>query len=255
MSVLAEILRTTREYVARRRAAGLPEPSAAPRAGLFHAALRRPGLQIIAEHKRRSPSAGEIRPGSSVADTVAAYEHGGAAACSILTEERNFDGSLDDLQAARAATALPLLRKDFIVDPFQLAEARVLGADAVLLIVAALEQGELAELDLAAREAGLDVLIEVHDGAELERALALAPRIIGVNNRDLRDFSVDVGRTLALLEQIPEDVVVVSESGLDSAERLRELEAAGVHAALIGESLMRAADPANALRALHTARA
>ncbi|MEA2297118.1 MAG: indole-3-glycerol phosphate synthase, partial [Solirubrobacteraceae bacterium] len=179
-----------------------------------------------------------------------AYERGGARALSILTEERNFGGSLADLEAARAASRLPILRKDFVVDPYQLLEAVAAGADAVLLIVAAVDQSELAALHVMARALGLDVLVEVHDRAELERALEVGPDIVGLNNRDLRDFSVDVRRTIELAAQIPAPIVVVSESGLDSPAQLARLREAGIAAALIGESLMRAPDPAAALAVL-----
>ncbi|MGI8803131.1 MAG: indole-3-glycerol phosphate synthase TrpC [Solirubrobacteraceae bacterium] len=251
-SVLAGILATTREDVERRRAERplAPRPSERP-PHAFRDALAAPGLSIIAEHKRRSPSAGSIGRGSSVGDIVTAYERGGARALSILTEERNFGGSLDDLEAARAATGLPILRKDFVVDPYQLDEAVAAGADAVLLIVAALEQARLADLHHRARSLGLDVLVEVHDRAELDRALELEPAIVGINNRDLRDFSVDVERTLELAPEVPAPTVVVSESGLDSADSLARLREAGVDAALIGETLMRAPDAAAALRALN----
>jgi indole-3-glycerol phosphate synthase len=259
-SVLERIVATTRADVERRkaeiplaqleRAVAQLEAARAPRDGHFRAALQREGLSVIAEHKRRSPSAGVLREGADVVEIVRAYERGGAAALSILTEERNFDGSLDDLRAARAATTLPLLRKDFTVDRYQLYEAAAAGADAVLLIVAALEPATLADLHEHARALSLDALVEVHDRAELDRALAVEPAIVGVNNRDLRDFSVDVGRTLALLDAIPAGTIVVSESGLDSRERLAELDGAGVHAVLIGEALMRADDPAAALAAL-----
>ncbi|HEY2181885.1 MAG TPA: indole-3-glycerol phosphate synthase TrpC, partial [Solirubrobacteraceae bacterium] len=178
------------------------------------------------------------------------YERGGARALSVLTEGPSFGGSLDDLRAARAATELPILRKDFVVDRYQLLEARLAGADAALLIVAALGDSELASLHDGARALGLDVLVEVHDAGELERALALKPEIVGINNRDLRDFSVDLARTRALRQAIPDGVVVVSESGIGSTEQLRQLEREGVDAVLVGESLMRAADPAQALDAL-----
>ena len=169
---------------------------------------------------------------------------------SVLTEERHFDGSLDDLREAYGACRLPLLRKDFVIDSFQLDEACAAGASAVLLIVAALEPEALAALHAEAGERGLDVLVEVHDRAELEVALALGAEIIGVNNRDLRDFSVDVERTFSLLGAMPAGALVVAESGIGSAAQLRRLREHGVHAALIGERLMREADPAAALRSL-----
>ncbi len=202
---------------------------------------------MIAEFKRRSPSAGLLREHAEVAELVRAYERGGASALSVLTEEANFAGSLDDLSAARGLCALPALRKDFIVDEYQLLEARLAGADAVLLIVAALSDAELSALRDQAQVLGLDVLVEVHDRDELDRALAAGAELIGVNNRDLRDFSVDVQRTMQLRAAIPDGVVVVSESGIGSAEQLRELEREGVDAVLVGESLMRAADPEQAL--------
>ena len=250
--LLEQIVSDTRVDVERRRASvpvdQLEHATREPHT--FRDALADDGLSIIAEHKRRSPSAGAIREGASVVEVVGAYERGGAAALSILTEERNFGGSLDDLRAARGATRLPLLRKDFVVDPYQLHEAAAAGADAVLLIVAALDAAALAELYELAGELGLDALVEVHDEFELEAALALAPEIVGINNRDLRTLSVDPGRTLELLHNIPEEIVVVSESGLEQRAQLEELRDAGVHAALIGSTLMRAEDPEAALRAL-----
>jgi indole-3-glycerol phosphate synthase len=230
------------QAAARRAQSGPPRP--------FADALAAPGLSVIAEHKRRSPSAGPIRPGSSVAEIARAYERGGAAAISVLTEHRHFDGSLEDLREAHAACQLPLLRKDFIVDPYQLAEAVSAGAAAVLLIVAALQPTELRALHGDARDRGLDVLVEVHDRAELDAALALEAEIIGINNRDLRDFSVDIERTFALLDSIPPQTVVVAESGIATVEHLERLRDHGVHAALIGERLMRADDPELALSAL-----
>lgn len=258
--VLGRILAATRDDVAA-RAERTPvaelerrlvklEAERGPRDGHFRAALQREGLSVIAEHKRRSPSAGALREGSDVVEIVQAYENGGAAALSILTEAPNFGGSLADLEAARATTTLPLLRKDFTVDRYQLYEAALAGADAVLLIVSALDDAELASLHGNARELSLDVLVEVHDRADLERALAIEPAIVGINNRDLRDFTVDVRRTLELLDAVPPGTIVVSESGLDSPERIRELADSGVHAVLIGEALMRAADPAVALAEL-----
>jgi indole-3-glycerol phosphate synthase len=216
----------------------------------FHGALARPSIGVIAEFKRRSPSAGAMREAPDVGELVSAYQRGGASAVSVLTEGPHFEGSLDDLRVARAACELPLLRKDFILDSYQLYEARVAGADAVLLIVAALEQPALIALHAAAGELGLDVLVEVHDRVELHRALELGADLIGINNRDLRDFSVDVRRTVELLDEIPAGVVVVSESGIATGEQLRELQARGVRAVLVGETLMRSPDPEGALRVL-----
>jgi indole-3-glycerol phosphate synthase len=259
-TVLARILAETREVLERRKrelplsalADLLPrqDPRVAGAERRFQQALSGDGVGVIAEFKRRSPSAGVLRDRPQLAAIVGAYVRGGAVALSILTEGPNFGGALDDLRAARGACELPLLRKDFVVDPYQLYEARAAGADAVLLIVAALEQGELASLHGTARELGLDVLVEVHDGEELERALEIEAEIVGVNNRDLRDFSVDVERTERLMDAIPPGVTVVSESGIASSEQIVRLGARGVSAVLVGESLMRSADPAAALRAL-----
>jgi indole-3-glycerol phosphate synthase len=220
--------------------------------GRFHDALARPGIGVIAEFKRRSPSAGPLREDPDLGEIVGAYERGGAVAVSVLTEGPNFGGALEDLRAARDACELPLLRKDFIVDDYQLHEARAAGADAVLLIVAALGDDELASLYSSATAIGLDVLVEVHDREELQRALGLGAEIIGINNRDLRDFSVDVERTARLMADVPAGIMVVSESGIGTAAQLARLGERGVSAALIGESLMRAADPAATLRALNS---
>ncbi len=266
-SVLERILAETRAEVQRRKrelpleqlgtalpagagAEGAPVPPAPERAHRFRDALRGEGVGVIAEFKRRSPSAGALHEAPDLEAIVGAYERGGAVAISVLTEGPNFGGALDDLRAARAACELPLLRKDFIVDGYQLHEALYAGADAVLLIVAALAQPELASLYDAARALGLDVLVEVHDRDELHRALALGAEIVGVNNRDLRDFSVDLARTEALMDEIPDGVTVVSESGIAGAEQLRRLQQRGVHAVLVGETLMRAPDPAAALTQL-----
>jgi len=254
-TVLERIVAETRSEVERRkRELAQPAPGAHAhprRRGSFRDALRAPGIGVIAEFKRRSPSAGELAHAPDLAATVDAYSGGGAAALSILTETPNFGGSLEDLRTARERCELPLLRKDFIVDPYQLDEALAAGADAVLLIVAALERPALAALHARARERGLDVLVEVHDRDELAAALALDEvELIGVNNRDLRDFSVDLGRTEELLADIPAGVTVVSESGISTAAQLRGLGERGVAAVLVGESLMRAADPESALRDL-----
>jgi indole-3-glycerol phosphate synthase len=263
-TVLDRILASTREEVDRRKRelplgelmsrspTRLPPPAVGRPAGgrPFREALSGPGIAVIAEFKRRSPSAGELRERPDVAAQVSAYERGGARAVSILTEGPHFGGTLEDLRLARAACALPILRKDFIVDPYQLHEARAAGADAVLLIVAALDRPTLSSLHRAAGELGLDALVEVHDRAELSRALDVGAQTIGINNRDLRDFTVDVERTFALLEQIPGGVAVVSESGIATSTHLRRLGERGVQGVLVGELLMRAPDPGAALREL-----
>ncbi len=231
--------------------AGVRTSSQTAEGGRFRQALECPGIGVIAEFKRRSPSVGKLRePEADIAEIVSAYERGGASALSVLTEGPNFDGSLADIDAARGACGLPILRKDFVVDPYQLYEAVVAGADAVLLIVAALEQNELVSLHDRALGVGLDVLVEVHDHDELARAKQLGARLIGVNNRDLRDFSVDVGRTERLLAEMPAGMTVVSESGISESQQLEQLERAGVAAVLVGESLMRAPEPGRALAAL-----
>jgi indole-3-glycerol phosphate synthase len=260
-TVLERILSETREQLKERKrsvsleeieaqAAATARPPSGGMRGRFHEALDGVGISVIAEFKRRSPSAGSLREASDLEATVGAYERGGASALSVLTEGPNFEGSLDDLSAARVVCQLPILRKDFIIDPYQLHEARVAGADAVLLIVAALSQDQLASLYELSSTLGFDVLVEVHDSEELARAVAVGARLIGVNNRDLRDFSVDVGRTSRLLEEMPAGTTVVSESGISSSRQLRALEREGVAAVLVGESLMRASDPRLALSEL-----
>jgi indole-3-glycerol phosphate synthase len=209
----------------------------------FSEALVRPGLSLIAEFKRRSPSAGVISDSATVAEQVAAYERGGAAALSVLTDEPHFGGSLDDLRAARSACGLPIIRKDFIVDPYQLYEAAVNGADAVLLIVRALDDRELRSLYDEARSLDLDCLVEVHDGKELERALAQDAEVIGINNRNLDEGTVDVATTYELMPDVPAGKTVVAESGISTRPELEELERVGVDAVLIGGALMLADDP------------
>jgi indole-3-glycerol phosphate synthase len=217
----------------------------------FNEALVRPGLSVIAEFKRRSPSAGQIAGEQvDVGAQVAAYERGGAAALSVLTDEPHFGGSLADLRAARAASSLPIIRKDFVVDPYQLYEAAVNGADAVLLIVAALGDEDLRSLYEEARSIDLDCLVEVHDGEELERGLEAGAEVIGINNRNLDDMSVDVATTYELMPDVPAGKTVVSESGFSTREQLDDLERVGVDAVLIGESLMRADDVEAAVREL-----
>jgi indole-3-glycerol phosphate synthase len=256
-SVLERILASTRTELMQRKAqtplVELQEKiersgrDAFARERRFRGALAGEQIAVIAEFKRRSPSAGPLREDPDLRAIVSAYERGGARAVSVLTEGPHFEGALDDLRAARAACDLPLLRKDFVVDPYQLYEALATGADAVLLIVAALDRETLAELYARARALELDALVEVHDAAELHRALEIEADLIGVNNRDLRDFTVDVGRTLDLLGEIPAGVTVVSESGIAESWQLQELQERGVHAVLVGERLMRAPDPQAAL--------
>ena len=255
MSRLEELVEAAREGVRRRRE---QVPLEQLRAGAgsvtglrpFSEALVRPGLSLIAEFKRRSPSAGDIRAGATVSEICAAYERGGAAAVSVLTEETSFGGSVEDLREARSACGLPILRKDFIVDSYQLYESAANGADAVLLIVAALEDDELANLYREARGLDLDCLIEVHDEEELERALELDADVIGINNRNLGDLTVNLETTHELIVDVPAGKTVVSESGYDRYEQFAELERIGVDAVLVGESLMRAEDPEAAVRQL-----
>ena len=255
MNVLDRILDSTREELdRRRRAVPLTQLEAAiedrPEPRPFGEALARPGISVIAEHKRRSPSVGAIREGASLTEIVQAYERGGATALSILTEPAHFGGSLDDLTEAIAVTEMPVLRKDFIIDPYQLYESAAAGADAILLIVAALDHDDLYELLREARGLDLDVLVEVHDEEELMRALDVDADILGINNRDLADFSVDLDRTYELLSDVPAGKTVVSESGFSTREQLEDLDRVGVDAVLVGETLMRAQDVEAACRAL-----
>jgi indole-3-glycerol phosphate synthase len=260
-TVLDRILAETRTEVERRKrelplAATAPADASLAVGGRrrFREALNGEGVGVIAEFKRRSPSAGVLREKPNLEEMLGAYVRGGAVAVSVLTEGPNFEGALEDLRAARAACDLPLLRKDFIVDAYQLHEASAAGADAVLLIVAALEQEDLAVLHETAQALALDVLVEVHDGDELRRALEIGADIVGVNNRDLRDFSVDVERTARLMDDVPPGVSVISESGIAGPEQMLRLRERGVDAVLVGESLMRSPDPAEALRALRSQR-
>ena len=207
-------------------------------------------MNVIAECKRRSPSRGVLRASYDPVSIARAYAAGGAAAISVLTEPTFFDGSLDHLRAVRAAVATPLLRKDFIVSEYQLLEARAAGADAVLLIVAALSPRDLRSLADAAAALGLDTLIEVHNAAELDVALDAKAAIVGVNNRNLRTLEVDVHASDALIARIPADVVAISESGLKSSDELRRLQGFGYRAFLIGERFMSDADPGAALQTL-----
>lgn len=258
MSILARILAAKADEVAAARArrplAEVERAAArAPAARSLAAALRRPTgapVRVIAEIKRASPSAGAIRPDADPAEIGAMYQAAGAAAISVLTDEGFFDGRLDFVGAARAATDVPLLRKDFLIDAYQVVEARAAGADAVLLIVAALAQDRLVALLAEVRRLGMDALVEVHDADEAARAVDAGAGIIGVNHRDLATFAVDTGLTARLRPALPADVVLVGESGIRTAADVARLGAAGAHAVLVGEHLMRQPHPGEALGAL-----
>ena len=211
-------------------------------------AARQPA--VIAEVKKASPSKGVLREHFVPADIARSYEAGGAACLSVLTDERFFQGSAAFLQQARAACGLPVLRKDFLIDVYQVVEARAMGADCILLIAACLDDGLMAELEACALELGMDVLVEVHDGAELDRALRLKTPLLGVNNRNLRTFEVSLDTTLDLLHRIPDDRLLVTESGILARADVQRMRSADVHAFLVGEAFMRAADPGQALRDL-----
>jgi indole-3-glycerol phosphate synthase len=202
---------------------------------------------VIAEVKKASPSKGVLREHFVPAEIAASYERGGAACLSVLTDERFFQGSALYLQQARAACALPVLRKDFIVDAYQVAQARAMGADCILLIAACLDDASMADLEAQAHALGMAVLVEVHDGAELERALRLDTPLVGINNRNLRSFEVTLETTLGLLPQVPADRLLVTESGILARADVLRLRAQGVQAFLVGEAFMRAADPGAAL--------
>ena len=220
----------------------------------FEAALRNKVAQgqaaVIAEVKKASPSKGVLREHFVPAEIAASYAKHGAACLSVLTDERFFQGSAEYLKQARAACALPALCKDFMVDPYQVFDARVMGADCILLIVACLADGQMAELEATALALGMSVLVEVHDGAELERALKLKTPLVGINNRNLRTFEVTLDTTLGLLPHVPADRLLVTESGILKHDDVRRMRDADVHAFLVGEAFMRAADPGAALAEL-----
>jgi len=218
-------------------------------AGL-RAGVQERGAAVIAEVKKASPSKGVLRADFRPAEIAASYERHGAAALSVLTDAPFFQGSRAALEAARAACALPVLRKDFMIDAYQLVEARAMGADCILLIAAILDDAELADFEATAQALGMAVLVEVHDAAELERALRLSTPLIGINNRDLRTFEVSLDTTLAMLPRVPPGRLVVSESGIHAPGDVARLRAAGVHAYLVGEAFMRAPDPGVALASL-----
>jgi indole-3-glycerol phosphate synthase len=238
--------RSWADLVAAARAANAPRDFV----GAIRAAIAAGRSAVIAEIKKASPSRGVLRADFDPPAIARSYEAGGAACLSVLTDRQYFQGAPDYLTAARAACALPVLRKDFIVDDHQIAEARALGADAILLIVSALNDDRLAALEACAMDFGMAVLVEVHDEAELARALKLRTPLVGINNRNLRTFDVSLDTTIGLLWRIPSDRVVVTESGILAPDDVARMRAHGVHAFLVGEALMRAADPGAALAAL-----
>jgi indole-3-glycerol phosphate synthase len=259
MDVLSEIITKKRERVVAAKEIVSPDEmrglaAEGRRKATPHAlinALRADGINIVAEFKRRSPSRGTIRADANVMEIVQSYEAGGAAALSILTEEDYFGGSLDDLRAVKSTVALPVLRKDFVFEDYQVYESAAAGADAILLIVAALDDESLLHLGrLAEDKLGMDALVEVHTSEELKRAAACGAKLIGVNNRDLRTFEVSLETSLSLVSQMPKHAVSVSESGLHSSSDLQRLHQAGYHGFLIGETLMRTDNPRETLRKL-----
>jgi indole-3-glycerol phosphate synthase len=251
---LSEIIAAHRDEAARDRrdlSELVDRALAAPATGGFRKALAgEGGLGVIAEVKRRSPSKGDLAPNLDPAATARSYRAGGARCLSVLTDAAYFGGSPEDLAAAKAATDLPVLRKDFTVSPADVCDARIMGADAILLIVAALDDGELREMSSLADRLGLDVLVEVHDEAELARALDLDATMVGVNQRDLHTFAVDEHRAERLVAAMPDDVVAVAESGIRDAADAQRLAEAGYQGILVGETLVRAADRAAAVAGL-----
>ena len=257
-SILKRILETKAEEVAVRSArCNLAEISAmardqAPARGFANrvTTLTANGPAVIAEVKKASPSAGVIREDFRPADIAASYEQAGAACLSVLTDEQYFQGCDDYMAGARQACSLPVLRKDFMVDPWQIHESRAIGADCILLIVAALQRDQLQELDGLAGEMGLDVLVEVHDERELEDALSTGTRLVGVNNRDLHTFTTDLATSERLRPMLPPDLTMVTESGIHTLQDVRRMQAAKINAFLVGEAFMRSADPGEALQKL-----
>jgi len=257
--ILQRILATKAEEVGAAKARmPLADVDAAARAlgrprdfeGALRARIAAGNAAVIAEIKKASPSKGVLRESFDPAAIASSYERAGAACLSVLTDRQFFQGDPDYLVAARSACALPVLRKEFIVDAYQVAESRALGADAILLIVSALDDGQLVALEDEARSYGLAVLVEVHDAAELDRALRLRTPLIGINNRNLRDFSVSLHTTIGLLDRVPPERIVVTESGILAQRDVAQLRRHGVHAFLVGEAFMRAPDPGKALEAL-----
>jgi indole-3-glycerol phosphate synthase len=257
--ILQRIVEVKRDEIAaarpKRSAADLQDiarAQSAPRgfAAAMRAHIGRGDAAVIAEVKKASPSKGVLRADFDPAAIAASYAKHGAACLSVLTDVQFFQGHADFLAQARAACALPVIRKDFMIDPYQVVEARAMGADAILLIAACLGDGQMGELEAAAFEQGLDVLVEVHDGDELDRALRLKTPLVGINNRNLRTFEVTLQTTLDLMGNVPADRVLVTESGILAQPDVAKMRGAGVHAFLVGEAFMRAPDPGVALEAL-----
>ena len=258
MNVLSQIIGKKRERVEeakrvvpleRLRTEALAKRERAPSHAL-RSALQNDGINVIAEFKRRSPSKGVIRAGADLPSIVRSYHAGGAAAISVLTEQDYFDGSLADLRAVKTSVDLPVLRKDFVFDPYQVFESAAAGASAVLLIVAVLDDQQLESLQGLAEGLGMDALVEVHNSEEMDRAARCGAKLVGVNNRDLRTFEVSLETSIRLAPLAPRDALLVSESGLNKAAELQMLKEHGFHGFLIGETLMRAACPEAALREL-----
>jgi indole-3-glycerol phosphate synthase len=255
VTVLERILEVKRAEIAAAKTAvpqSVLESSVrqAPAARDFVGAMKAKNPAVIAEIKKASPSRGVLRERYDPAAIAASYERGGAACLSVLTDREFFQGASEHLRAARAACALPVLRKDFVIDPYQVLESRALGADCILLIAACLSRAAMVELEAAAESLGMAVLVEVHDARELEAALALRTPLLGINNRDLRTFETRLETTLGLLDRIPRGRIVVTESGILSPGDVSRMREAGVRAFLVGEAFMRAADPGSELRRL-----
>lgn len=252
MKILDTIIVQKKQEVARLKSKGVsrPEQEVDPPRGFIRALLQSAEIAVIAEVKKASPSKGIISPDFSPTAIASSYEKGGAEAVSVLTDEKFFLGSLDYIPLVRQVVKLPVIRKDFIIHELQIEEAANYGADAILLIAAILDQGQLRDYLQMSAELDMDVLVEVHDEKELEKSLVAGSRLIGINNRDLRDFTVDLQTTVRLRREIPDSVPVVSESGIKNHDDMKMLEDHGIAAALIGETLMRADDREAALREL-----
>ena len=249
--ILNKIIATKRQEVQALRTQGLRAPGEVPPPRGFRDALvNYPGVAVIAEAKKASPSKGVICPNFDPVAIARDYEAGGAQAISVLTDEQYFQGSLTYLLQVRAAVALPVIRKEFIIDEIQIRQAALFGADAILLIAAILDQGQIADFQALASELGMDSLVEVHNEAEAAKAMAAGSRLIGINNRNLRDFSVDLNTTFRVMAELPNEMPVVSESGIRDHRDLEQLARHGVCAALVGESLMRLEDRRQGLREL-----